>query len=91
MTMPTDWQCLKCGSKDFEIGEVRTAGGFQSSFFDLGNRRFEYCSCKQCTYSEFYKGKVKGVQKVLDFLGSSQDGKTYKYRRLGQIFQAISN
>tara|TARA_A100001388_G_C28637412_1_gene435349 strand:+ start:414 stop:629 length:216 start_codon:yes stop_codon:yes gene_type:complete len=71
MTIPTNWQCLKCGSKDFEIGEVRTAGGFWSSFFDLGNRRFEYCSCKQCTYSEFYKGKVKGVQKVLDFLGSS--------------------
>tara|TARA_Y100001968_G_C18816806_1_gene462769 strand:+ start:170 stop:385 length:216 start_codon:yes stop_codon:yes gene_type:complete len=71
MSAPTDWQCLKCGSNDFEIGEVRTSGGFWSSFFDVGNKRFEYCSFKQCTYSEFFKGKVKTVQKIFDFFGSS--------------------
>ena len=70
MSIPTDLECMKCGSKDFEIGQIRTAGGFWSSFFDVGNRSFEYCSCKKCTYTEFYKGKVIGVQKVFDFLGS---------------------
>ena len=71
MSIATDFECLKCGSKDFETGQIRTAGGFWSSFFDIGNTRFEYYSCMKCTYTEFYKGKVTGLQKVFDFLGSS--------------------
>ena len=88
MAIPTDWQCLKCGSKDFEIGEVRTAGGFWSSFFDLGNRRFEYCSCKQCTYSSFIKAKSKVFRKFLTSLEAVRMAKLTNTEDWGKSFRS---
>jgi len=71
MPVPDRWECPKCGSQLYETGQILTAEGFWSSFFDIGTRKFEYCVCTQCTYSEFYKGRLSKIQKAFDFLGSN--------------------
>ena len=53
------------------MGQIRVSGGFWSSFFDVGNRRYSAVSCTECGYTEFYKKTVSGIQKVFDFLGGS--------------------
>ena len=52
-------------------GKSECLGGFWSSFFDVGNRRFSSVSCLNCGYTEFYKRTVSGVQQFFDYLGSS--------------------
>ena len=53
------------------MGQIRVSGGFWSSFFDVGNKRYNAVSCTECGYTEFYKKTVSGIQKVFDFLGSN--------------------
>ena len=53
------------------MGQIRVSGGFWSSFFDVGNKRYNAISCTECGYTEFYKKTVSGIQKVFDFLGSN--------------------
>ena len=67
---PKGYSCPKCGNQAYESGQIRVSGGFWSSFFDVGNRRFNSVSCTECGYTEFYKRTVSGIQKVFDFLGS---------------------
>ena len=69
-SIPKSYSCPKCGSKTYEMGQIRVSGGFWSSFFDVGNKRYNAVSCMRCGYTEFYKRTVSGVQKVFDFLGS---------------------
>ena len=40
MAMVDDYLCPKCGSRTYETGQIRVSGGFWSSFFDVGNRRY---------------------------------------------------
>ncbi|MAH59036.1 MAG: GTP-binding protein [Synechococcus sp. ARS1019] len=65
------YRCPKCDSVRYETGQIRVSGGFWSSFFDVGNRRFSSVSCLNCGYTEFYKRTVSGVQQFFDYLGSS--------------------
>ena len=52
------------------MGQIRVSGGFWSSFFDVGNKRYNAVSCTECGYTEFYRKTVSGIQQVFDFLGS---------------------
>ena len=70
-SFPKTYTCLKCGSHAYEMGQIRVSGDFWSSFFDVGNRRYNAVSCIECGYTEFYKKTVSGIQKVFDFLGGS--------------------
>ena len=69
-SFPETYTCPGCGSYTYEIGQIRVSGGFWSSFFDVGNKRFNAVSWKECGYTEFYKKTVSDIQKVFDFLGS---------------------
>jgi hypothetical protein len=63
------YRCSKCCATTYETGQIRVSGGFWSSFFHVGNRRFNSVSCAECGYTEFYKRTVSGAQKLFDFLG----------------------
>ena len=69
-SLETTFICPKCGSRSYETGQIRVSGGFWSSFFDVGNQRYNAVSCTVCGYTEFYKRTVSGIQKVFDFLVS---------------------
>jgi len=64
------YECSECGNTSYELGQIRVSGGFWSSFFDVGNRRYNAVSCTACGYTKFYKRSVKGIQKLFDFMGS---------------------
>ncbi|WP_186470724.1 zinc ribbon domain-containing protein [Synechococcus sp. A18-25c] len=67
----TGYVCSECGCTSYETGQIRVSGGFWSSFFDIGNRRYNAVTCTNCGYTKFYRRSVSGVQKVFDFLGSN--------------------
>jgi len=54
-----DWGdrgCPKCGSERVRVGEVGTTGGDLSKLVDWQTETFQVASCKNCGYSEFYRG-----------------------------------
>jgi predicted nucleic-acid-binding Zn-ribbon protein len=62
-----NYTCPKCGNTNYEIGEIRAAGGFWSKIFDVQGRRFSSVSCTQCKYTEFYKTDTTSLENVFDF------------------------
>ena len=67
---PSSYECPECGCKSYETGQIRVSGGFWSSFFDVGNRRYNAVSCANCGYTKFYKRNVSGISQIFDYLGS---------------------
>lgn len=61
--------CAKCGSLKRQTGEFRASGGFFSAFFDFATERFNYVSCANCGYTEFYNGRLGTGSRIVDFLG----------------------
>ena len=68
--MRRQYECPKCGNKQFEPDSIRTTGGGFSKFFNIQNRKFTVVSCTQCRYSELYKGETSALGNVLDFFGN---------------------
>jgi len=61
-----NYTCLKCGNKAYEIGEMRATGGTLSKIFDVQNKKFSSVTCKNCTYTEFYKAKTSAISNIFD-------------------------
>ena len=61
--------CPKCRHNLAEAGELRAAGGFWSSIFDVSTERFRWYACQRCGYTEFFRGRLSTTTKVIDFLG----------------------
>jgi len=64
-TLGDDRGCPKCGHTETETDTISTTGGGLSKFLDVQNRRFDVVSCRNCGYSELYRGQSKGD--VVDF------------------------
>jgi len=62
--------CIKCGNTQYEIETIRTTGGTFSRLFDVQNKKFTAVSCKNCGFTELYKGRSSGLGNVVDFLTS---------------------
>lgn len=62
-----NWTCPKCGSTQFDTGEIRVSGGFWSRVFDMQNKKYAAVTCEKCSYTEFYKGSVSTLSNVFDF------------------------
>ena len=67
----TKFVCSECGCTSYETGQIRVSGGFWSSFFDVGNKRYNDVSCTKCGFTKCYNRTVSGIQKAFDFLGGS--------------------
>lgn len=63
-----NWQCEKCGNRDFEPDEFRATGGVLSKIFDVQNKRFTTVSCTNCQYTEIYRTKQSTLGSIFDFL-----------------------
>ncbi len=64
------YECPKCGSRQYELDEIRTVGGPVSKFFNVQNKKFTVVSCTQCKYSELYKGTTSTLGNIIDFFGN---------------------
>lgn len=62
------YQCPKCGCTEYENDEICSTGSGLSKMFDIQNRKFITISCKNCGYTELYKGKTSTGMNILDFL-----------------------
>ncbi|NND00860.1 MAG: GTP-binding protein [Gammaproteobacteria bacterium] len=62
-----NWTCEKCDNRNFNLGEIRVAGGFWSKIFDVQASRYSAVSCDKCSYTEFYKGSSSSIGSVFDF------------------------
>jgi predicted nucleic-acid-binding Zn-ribbon protein len=62
-----NYRCPKCSNTQYEIGEIRAAGGFWSKIFDVQGKRFSVVTCSQCKYTEFYKVDTNMLGNIFDF------------------------
>jgi predicted nucleic-acid-binding Zn-ribbon protein len=60
------YTCPKCGSKQYEIGELWTVGSFWTRMFQIHNRRFTFISCQKCRYTELYKVPQINIGEVVN-------------------------
>jgi predicted nucleic-acid-binding Zn-ribbon protein len=65
-----NWSCPKCQSTEYDVGEIRVAGGFWSRIFDVQNKKYSAVTCEKCSYTEFYKGSSSTLGNVFDFFTS---------------------
>lgn len=66
--MSQKYVCAKCSHGQFESEEIRTTGGRFSKIFDVQNKKFVAVSCKNCGFTELYKGKTSTLGNVFDFI-----------------------
>jgi len=64
---PLKYTCSKCGNRQFETGEARTAGSFVTKIFNIKNRKFTTITCTQCKYTEFFAAESNLLGNILDF------------------------
>ena len=62
----SSYVCPKCRHTEFEAGEFR-ATGKHARFFDVQNQKFTTVSCKECGFTEIYKGDSSMLGNILDF------------------------
>jgi predicted nucleic-acid-binding Zn-ribbon protein len=62
-----NYRCPKCSHTQYEIGEIRAAGGFWSKIFDVQGKRFSSVTCSHCKYTEFYKTDTETLENIFDF------------------------
>lgn len=61
-----NYRCPKCSNTQYEIGEIRAAGGFWSKIFDVQGKRFSAVTCNHCKYTEFYKTDTGTLENIFD-------------------------
>lgn len=62
-----NYECIKCGCKEFESDQFQATGGNLAKIFDIQNKRFVTISCKKCGYTELYKSNTDAGMNILDF------------------------
>ena len=61
------YNCPKCNHRLYDIGEIRTTGGFWTKIFNIQTKRFTSVTCQKCFYTEFYRVSSRKIGDVLDF------------------------
>lgn len=64
------YECVKCGSGGYDTDEITTTGSTFSKFFNVQNRKYTAVTCRNCSYTEFYKGKTSTLGNIVDFFGN---------------------
>ena len=60
--------CAKCNHAECETDEFRATGGNLAKFLDVQNKKFTTVSCKQCGYTELYRGDTSTLSNIFDFI-----------------------
>ena len=66
-TTSTAFVCAKCQHTECDTDEFRATGGNFAKFADVQNKKFTTVSCKQCGYTELYKGDTSMLSNIFDF------------------------
>ena len=61
------YRCPKCSGSQYEVGELRAAGGFWTKIFNIQNRRFSTVTCGKCKYTEIFATDSSKLGNVFDF------------------------
>ena len=67
MNQQRSYICPKCNYNQYELGEIRASGGFWSKIFDVQGSKYTALICRQCRYTEFYKGDSSTLGNIFDF------------------------
>lgn len=62
-----NYECPKCGNRQYEVDEIRATGGILSKIFDVQNKKFTTVACTKCKYTELYKTDSSTLGNVFDF------------------------
>ena len=62
-----NYTCAKCGNTQYDVGEMRAAGGFLSKLFDVQSKRFTTVTCTRCQYTEIYRASSSMLGNIFDF------------------------
>ena len=62
-----NYTCPKCSNTQYEVGELRAAGGFFTKVFDIQSKRFSTVTCTRCKYTEIYKADSSTLGNIFDF------------------------
>ena len=68
--MNINYQCPKCGSRQYEIGQLRATGSYLSKVFDIQSQKYSSVTCARCRYTEFYKADSSMLGNIFDFFTS---------------------
>ena len=61
------YNCPKCGSRKYNLSEIRVAHNLFTQLFDLQATKYTAVACDKCMYTEFYKIPVSKINGVFDF------------------------
>ncbi len=64
--MTNNYRCPKCSNHQYQVSEMRAAGGFWSKIFDVQGQRFTAVTCTNCKYVEFYKADSHMLGNIFD-------------------------
>ncbi len=67
MNQRKEYVCPKCGNRDYELDAFAATGGGFAKIFDVQNKKYTTVTCRQCKYTEIYKGSTSTLGNVLDF------------------------
>lgn len=70
MNQRKEYICPKCGNRDYELDTFAATGGGFAKIFDVQNKKYTTVTCRQCKYTEIYKGSTSTLGNVLDFFTS---------------------
>ena len=65
-----EYKCVKCGNGSYDTDEITTTGTTFSKFFNVQNRKYTGVTCRNCHFTEFYKGKTSTLGNIIDFFGN---------------------
>ncbi|HKL17965.1 MAG TPA: zinc ribbon domain-containing protein [Halalkalibaculum sp.] len=65
-----NWECPKCGNREFETDRFMATGGGFTKFFNIQNKNYTTVTCTRCKFTEMYKGETSRLDNILDFLGN---------------------
>lgn len=58
----------KCNHTEYESDQFQATGGNLSKVFNVQNKKFITISCKNCGFTELYKGTTSTGMNILDLL-----------------------
>jgi len=61
-----NWECPKCGNKEYETGQFAATGGGLTKIFDIQNKKFTTVTCTNCRYTEIYQATTSTLSNILD-------------------------
>jgi predicted nucleic-acid-binding Zn-ribbon protein len=61
------FKCPKCGTSQYETGEIWTVGTVITRIFGIHNKRFTFVSCTICHFTEFYNAPPGKIGEILRF------------------------